>query len=141
MSGNVQLAILHICLVKKWIKLIKWPKWPNFCNIWNLQINLGKTFSAKYINVYHLVLVLWKTYKGAPTTDKKIEENPPKWWKLPNFCNILEYQGIFWGNVFLKVHKSIHHQKENFISFPLFFISWEYFLYFWSYCTISDSIY
>ena len=33
-------------------------KGPNFCNIWNLQANLGKNFSAKYIEVYILVLIL-----------------------------------------------------------------------------------
>ena len=33
-------------------------KMTNFCNIWNLQANLGKKLSLKYIEVYILVLIL-----------------------------------------------------------------------------------
>ena len=40
-------------------------KGPNFCNMWNLQSNLGKNFSAKYIEVYILALILGKTNRGV----------------------------------------------------------------------------
>ena len=62
-------------------------KWPNFCNIWNLQANLGKNLSAKYKEVYILVLILWKTNRvvHSTTVDKKIEENLPKMAKITKF--------------------------------------------------------
>ena len=43
-----------------------------------------KNFSAKYKEVYILVLILWKTNRlvHSPTVDKKIEENLPKMTKI-----------------------------------------------------------
>ena len=35
--------------------------------------------------------------------------------KITKFPLYLEYQGIFWENIFLKVYKSIYDQKDNFI--------------------------
>ena len=34
----------------------------------------------------------------------------------------MEYQSIFWENIFLEVYKSTNHQRDNFINFLLFFI-------------------
>ena len=49
--------------------------------------------------------------------------------KITKFWLYLEYQGIFWENIFLKVYKSIYHQKDNFIGFSLFFLFHENILF------------
>ena len=133
MAGNVQLAILHISLLKKMNKTMENndQKWPNLESSGRF---LGKPFSAKYINLYNLVLILWKV--------PKIEE------KFQNDENYNQRFMIFgrhiWENVLFKAYKSIYHQKDNFIRFSFFF----FFLMrifciisFFRYCIISDSIY
>ena len=115
MSGNVQLAILHICLLKKWMKLwkitIKMTKFLQYLE--SSGKFLGKPFSAKYINLYNLVLILWK----AP----KIEET---YQNDKNYHQLFMIFGIsrhIWENVLSKAYKSIYHEKDNFIRFFFFF--------------------
>ena len=49
---------------------------------------------------------------------------------------------VHFGKMFsVKYIKVYIINKGNFMSFSLDFILWEYFVYFWSYCIISDSIY
>ena len=110
MAGNVQLAILHISLLKKMNKTMENndQKWPNLESSGRF---LGKPFSAKYINLYNLVLILWKV--------PKIEE------KFQNDENYNQRFMIFgrhiWENVLFKAYKSIYHQKDDFIRFSFFF--------------------
>ena len=83
---------------------------------------LGKPFSAKYINLYNLVLILWK----AP----KIEET---YQNDKNYHQLFMIFGIsrhIWENVLSKAYKSIYHEKDNFIRFSFFFFWWEYFALF-----------
>ena len=83
-------------------------KWPNFCNIWNLLANLEKSFSGKYVEVYILVLILWKTHKGAHSNhirQKKFKKTLQKWWKLSNFHNIWNIKAYFGKTFSLKYIK------------------------------------
>ena len=98
-------------------------KWPNFCNIWNLLANLEKRFSGKYVEVYILVLILWKTHKGAHSNhirQKKLKKIPPKWWKLPNFHNIWNIKAYFWKTFSLKYIKVYMIRKTILSAFHCF---------------------
>ena len=89
--------------------------WPNFCNIWNLQENLGKDLSVKYIEVYLLVLILSKTYKGLHSNhirQKKLKKTSLKRQKLPNFCNIRNIKTYFektfsWKYIKIIIRKTV----------------------------------
>ena len=119
-------------------------KWPNFCNIWNLQANLGKNFSAKYTEVYVLVLILWKTNKGVHSKhfrQKKLKKTSLKWRTLPNFRNVWNIKAYFRKTFSLKSIKVYIIKKTILLGFHCFFLSWEYIIYFWSSCIISDRIY
>ena len=60
---------------------------------------------------------------------------------MTKFLQYLDTPCIFKKNLFCKVHRCIYQQKDNCMSFSLLFISWEYFVYFWSCFIIRDSIY
>ena len=80
-----------------------------------------------------MVLIIWKTYKGAQCShirQKKNEENPNKWWKLPN-PEHLEYQGIFWKNY-------ISPERQFYQHFTVFYFI-KIHVYFLSYCIITGT--
>ena len=100
-------------------------KWPNFCSIWNLQANLGKNFSAKYIEVYILVLILSKTNRGVYSNHirhNKIEKKTSlKWQKLPSFCNVWNIKAYFGKTFPLKYIKVYIIRKTILLGFHCFF--------------------
>ena len=98
-------------------------KWPNFCNIWNLLANLEKSFSGKYVEVYILVLILWKTHKGAHSNhirQKKFKKTLQKWWKLSNFHNIWNIKAYFGKTFSLKYIKVYMIRKTILSAFHCF---------------------
>ena len=98
-------------------------KWPNFCNIWNLLANLEKSFSRKYVEVYILVLILWKTHKGAHSNhirQKKFKKTLQKWWKLSNFHNIWNIKAYFGKTFSLKYIKVYMIRKTILSAFHCF---------------------
>ena len=98
-------------------------KWPNFCNIWNLLANLEKSFSGKYVEVYILVLILWKIHEGAHSNhirQKKFKKTPQKWWKLPNFHNIWNIKAYFGKTISLKYIKVYMIRKTILSAFHCF---------------------
>ena len=105
--------------------------------------NLGKNFSAKYIEVYILVLILWKTYKRVHSNhirQKQLKKTSLKWRKLPSFYNTWNIK-VYFGKTFSLKYIKVSIIKKSILSaFHCFLISWEYTVYFWSYCIISDSI-
>ena len=98
-------------------------KWSNFCNIWNLLANLEKIFSGKYVEVYILVLILWKTHKGAHSNhirQKKFKKTLQKWWKLSNFHNIWNIKAYFGKTFSLKYIKVYMIRKTILSAFHCF---------------------
>ena len=108
-------------------------KWPNFCNIWNLLANLEKSFSGKYVEVYILVLILWKTNKGSHSNhirQKKMNPLPP-FTPHPPQKKMMKKKDIF-----LKVYRSIAIWPER--QFYQLFIT---FYFTNSYCIITENKY
>ena len=68
-----------------------------------------RSFSGKYVEVYIVVLILWKTHKGAHSNhirQKKFKKPPQIWRKLPNFRNIWSIKAYF-GKTFSLIRKTI----------------------------------
>ena len=97
-------------LQKIMMKMIK------FLKFLESSVKFKKTFSEKYMEVYVLVLLLWKTCKGTHSNHirlKKMKKNAKNDddYQIPKIFGISKH---ILGNIFLKVYKSIYHQQYVF---------------------------
>ena len=82
--------------------------------------NLEKCFTARYVEVYIWVLILWKTHKGAHSNhirQTKLKKTPQKWRKLANLRNIWNIKGYFGKTFSLKSTKIYMIRKTTLTAF------------------------
>ena len=139
MSVNVQLAILHICLVVKEKKTKKAAKNNDQMTKFLQHLESSGKFRKKiifkiyiitrciekYIDVYNLVLNFWKTNKGTHSNHirQKNDKKAPKMTKITKFLWHLEYQGISgktFSLMYIKVYWYLSSERQFYQQFHCF---------------------